>query len=233
MLLLQQIAAAVDEPLRFLGIKIINPEDFAELIIRFTFNIIIVYILVRRIYFPVARRKEYFFNYMLISVILFLMTYMLINVKDLSVGVALGLFALFGILRFRTAQIPIKEMTYLFLVIGLSVINALVTKKISYAEVLFINLIVLISAWFGERFWFSSKMSRKSITYEKIDLIKPERREELLADLRARTGLDITRVEIGKIDFLRDVVQIRIFYTHQENAPFMVEEDDDFGGNGE
>jgi hypothetical protein len=160
------------------------------------------------------------------------MTYMLINVKDLSVGVALGLFALFGILRFRTAQIPIKEMTYLFLVIGLSVINALVTKKISYAEILFINVIVLIAAWFGERFWFSSKMSRKSVTYEKIDLIRPEKREELLADLRERTGLDITRVEIGKIDFLRDVVQIRIFYSHHENAPF-VEEEDDFGGNGE
>ncbi len=224
--------AAVDEPVRFLGIKLINPEDFVELITRFTFNLIIVFILVRRIYFPVARRKEYFFNYMLISVILFLMTYMLINVKDLSVGVALGLFALFGILRFRTAQIPIKEMTYLFLVIGLSVINALVTKKISYAEILFINVIVLISAWFGERFWFSSKMSRKSVTYEKIDLIRPEKREELLADLRARTGLDITRVEIGKIDFLRDVVQIRIFYSHHENAPF-VEEEDDFGGNGE
>ncbi len=232
MLLLQQLLAAVDEPVRFLGIKLINPEDFFELIIRFTFNLLVVHILVRHIYFPVARRKEYFFNYMLISVILFLMTYMLINVKDLSVGVALGLFALFGILRFRTAQIPIKEMTYLFLVIGLSVINALVTKKISYAEIIFINIIVLIAAWYGERFWFSSRMSRKSITYEKIDLIRPGRREELLADLRKRTGLDITRIEIGKIDFLRDVVQIRIFYTHQENAPF-VEEDDDFNGNGD
>ncbi len=204
MLLLQQLLAAVDEPVRFLGIKLINPEDFFELIIRFTFNLLVVHILVRHIYFPVARRKEYFFNYMLISVILFLMTYMLINVKDLSVGVALGL----------------------------SVINALVTKKISYAEIIFINIIVLIAAWYGERFWFSSRMSRKSITYEKIDLIRPGRREELLADLRKRTGLDITRIEIGKIDFLRDVVQIRIFYTHQENAPF-VEEDDDFNGNGD
>ncbi len=231
-MILSQVLLTADEPLRFLGIKLINPEDFTELIIRFTFNLLVVYILVRRIYFPVARRKEYFFNYMLISVILFLMTYMLINVKDLSVGVALGLFALFGILRFRTAQIPIKEMTYLFLVIGLSVINALVTKKISYAEILFINVIVLVAAWYGEHFWFSSRMSRKSITYERIDLIKPERREELLADLRERTGLDITRVEIGKIDFLRDVAQIRIFYTHQENAPY-VEEDEETMDNGD
>ena len=229
MILLQILLAAADEPVRFLGIKLINPEDFFMLITRFTFNLLVVYILVRFIYFPVARRKEYYFNFMLIGVILFLMTYMLINVKDLSVGVALGLFALFGILRFRTAQIPIKEMTYLFLVIGLSVVNALVTKKISYAEIIFINVIVLVAAWYGEHFWFSSRLSRKTITYDRIELIKPEHREELLADLRSRTGLDITRLEIGKIDFLRDVVQIRIFYTHQENMPF-VEEEEDFNG---
>jgi len=225
MVLMQILQVAAEEPVRFLGIKLINPDDFFELIFRFSFNLLIIYILVRHIYFPIARRKEYYFNYMLIGVILFLMTYMLINVKDLSVGVALGLFALFGILRFRTAQIPIKEMTYLFLVIGLSVVNALVTKKISYAEIFFINLIVLAAAWYGERFWFSSRLSRKTITYDKIELIKPEHREELMADLKERTGLDITRIEIGKIDLLRDVAQIRIFYTHQENAPFVEEEE--------
>jgi len=226
MMLAQFIQAAVEEPVRFLGIKLINPEDFSELIVRFSFNLLVIFILVRKIYFPVSRRKEYYFSYMLVSVILFLMTYMLINVKDLSVGVALGLFALFGILRFRTAQIPIKEMTYLFLVIGLSVINALVTKKISYAEIFFVNIVVLLAAWYGERFWFKTKMNRKSITYEKIDLIKPEKREELYADLRERTGLNITRIEIGKIDFLRDTVQIRIFYSHEENLPFV--EDDEY-----
>ena len=231
--MLSTLLLLADDAVRLLGIKLINAHDFLELIIRFSFNILIVFILVRKIYFPVSRRKEYYFNYMLISVILFLMTYMLINVKDLSVGVALGLFALFGILRFRTAQIPIKEMTYLFLVIGLSVINALVTKKISYAEMLFINLIVLLAAWLGERFWISNRMSRKTVTYEKIELIKPENRQKLIADLRERTGLDITRVEIGKIDFLRDVAQIRIFYTHHEQFPYLEEEEDAITDNGD
>lgn len=231
--MLSTLLLLADDAVRLLGIKLINTHDFLELIIRFSFNILIVFILVRKIYFPVSRRKEYYFNYMLISVILFLMTYMLINVKDLSVGVALGLFALFGILRFRTAQIPIKEMTYLFLVIGLSVINALVTKKISYAEMLFINIIVLLAAWLGERFWISNRMSRKTVTYEKIELIKPENRQKLIADLRERTGLDITRVEIGKIDFLRDVAQIRIFYTHHEQFPYLEEEEDAITDNGD
>ncbi|MCD6202326.1 MAG: DUF4956 domain-containing protein [Bacteroidales bacterium] len=232
-MMLSTLLLLADDAVRLLGIKLINTHDFLELIIRFSFNILIVFILVRKIYFPVSRRKEYYFNYMLISVILFLMTYMLINVKDLSVGVALGLFALFGILRFRTAQIPIKEMTYLFLVIGLSVINALVTKKISYAEMLFINIIVLLAAWLGERFWISNRMSRKTVTYEKIELIKPENRQKLIADLRERTGLDITRVEIGKIDFLRDVAQIRIFYTHHEQFPYLEEEEDAITDNGD
>ncbi len=231
--MLSTLLLQTDEAVRLLGIKLINTHDFLELIIRFSFNVLIVYILVRKVYFPVSRRKEYYFNYMLISVILFLMTYMLINVKDLSVGVALGLFALFGILRFRTAQIPIKEMTYLFLVIGLSVINALVTKKISYAEMLFINLIVLVAAWLGERFWISNRMSRKTVTYEKIEMIKPENRQKLIADLRERTGLDITRVEIGKIDFLRDVAQIRIFYSHHEQFPYLEEEEDAVADNGD
>ncbi len=229
-MVLSQILLHIEEPLRFFGIKLINLNDFIELIIRFSFNLLIIFILVRKIYFPVSRRKEYYFNYMLISVILFLITYMLINVKDLSVGVALGLFALFGILRFRTAQIPIKEMTYLFLVIGLSVINALVTKKISYAEILFINLIVLLAAWMGEHFWLSARMNRKTITYEKIGMIKPENRQKLIKDLRERTGLNITRVEIGKIDFLRDVAQVRIYYTQTEKFPFIEDDEEDMNG---
>lgn len=234
-MVISQLLLQVEEPLRFLGIKLINLSDFTELIIRFSFNVLVVFILVRKIYFPVSRRKDYYFNFMLISVILFLMTYMLLSVKNLSVGVALGLFALFGILRFRTAQIPIKEMTYLFLVIGLSVINALVTKKISYAEILFINIVVLLAAWLGEHFWLSAGMSRKTVTYEKIEMIKPENRKKLIEDLRERTGLNITRVEIGKIDFLRDVAQIRIYYTQTEAFPYTEddEDEDDMSGNGD
>lgn len=106
-MILSTLLLQADDAVRLLGIKLINTHDFLELIIRFSYNTLIVFILVRKIYFPVSRRKEYYFNYMLISVILFLMIYTLINVKDLSVGVALGIFALFGILRFRMAHIRI------------------------------------------------------------------------------------------------------------------------------
>jgi len=117
------------ELLQIFGIKFINVSSFFELLVRFSFNSIVVLILVRFLYYPVARRKEYFFSYILISSIVFLVTYSLVSVADLSTGVAIGLFALFGILRFRTSQIPVKEMTYLFLVIGISVINAMQMVK--------------------------------------------------------------------------------------------------------
>ena len=133
------------------------------------------------------------------------------NVK-LQLGFALGLFAIFGIIRYRTDPIPIKEMTYLFLVIGVSVVNALANKKISHAELVFANLMIVFITFGMERIWLLKGESRKNVVYEKIELIVPERREELLADLKERTGIDILRVEIRRIDFLRDTANIRIFY---------------------
>ena len=211
--MITEILAQVAEPARFFGIKLMNTSDFSELVARFIFNTLVVFALVRYLYYPVAKRKEYFFTYMLVSTIVFLISFSLINVDRLTIGIALGLFALFGILRFRTRQIPIKEMTYLFLVIGISVINALVTKKTSYIELLFINTMVLLVAWIGEKYLMQSKENSKNVVYEKIELVKPENRDKLIKDLENRTGLDIYRIEIGRINFLRDTARIRIFYT--------------------
>ena len=136
---------------------------------------------------------------------------MLDDVK-LQLGFALGLFAIFGIIRYRTDPIPIKEMTYLFLVIGVSVVNALANKKISHAELLFANLVIVFVTYGMERLWLLKHESRKNIVYEKIDLILPEKKEELLADLQKRTGINILRFEIKRIDFLRDVANICIYY---------------------
>jgi hypothetical protein len=142
--------------------------------------------------------------------------FLLVNVK-LQVGFALGLFAIFGIIRYRTNSIPIKEMTYLFLVIGLSVINALASTKTTIADLIFTNLVILGITWGMERVWLLSRESSKTVIYEKIDLIKPERYEELLADLRERTGIKkITRVETGKIDFQRDICTLIIFFETPE-----------------
>src|SRR4030042_6971321 len=198
------------------GVNLINLSDFLELLVRFCFNLVVVIVLVRYIYYPIARRKDYLFTYILISSVIFALCFLLENVK-LQLGFALGLFAIFGIIRYRTSQIPIKEMTYLFLIIGVSVINALANKKISYTELVFANLVLIFVTLLLEKALLLKHELRKTIIYEKIDLIKPEKREELLKDLQERTGLKINRIEIGRIDFLRDIARIRIYYFESEN----------------
>jgi hypothetical protein len=146
------------------------------------------------------------------------MCFLLESVK-LEMGFALGLFAVFGIIRYRTDAIPIKEMTYLFIVIGMSVMNALINKKISVAELVFANLAILALTYGLEHVWLLRHESQKLVVYEKITLIQKGRRAELIADLEERTGIKINRVEIGKIDFLRDTVMVKIyFYEDQQDG---------------
>lgn len=192
-------------------IAIIDLEDFLELILRFAFNLAVIIFIVKFLYYKSSHRKDYFFTYILISSVIFLLCFLLENVK-LELGFALGLFAIFGIIRYRTRQIPIKEMTYLFLVIGISVINALANRKVSYAELIFTNLAIIFVTYSLERLLLLKHESRKEIEYEKIELIKPQRRAELIKDLEERTGIKINRVEIGKIDFLRDTAKVYIYY---------------------
>jgi hypothetical protein len=200
------------------SIELINTDHFFELVIRFMFNMGIVMLLVRWLYYGVTRRKDYLFTYILISMIVFLLCHMLDNVK-IELGFALGLFAIFGILRYRTDQIPIKEMTYLFLVIGISVLNALANKKISIAEQVFTNTIVVLIVYGMEKVWLLRHESAKIIVYEKIELIKAGRRDELIADLQERTGIaKINRVDIGRVDFLRDTCKLIIYYYESGNA---------------
>lgn len=193
------------------GVEIFETESFFNLIIRFCFNFISVTILARVLYYSVAKRKDYLFTYLLISSIVFLLCYMLGNVK-LQIGFALGLFAIFGILRYRTASIPIKEMTYLFIIIGLSVINALFNKKVSWIEVVFSNIIIILLTYLLEKVWLLKHESSRLILLEDIELIKPENYNKMLEELRKRTGLNIHRAEVGKIDFMRDMAQVVIFF---------------------
>lgn len=195
----------------FLGIELIDIEDFWELVIRFAFNTFFIVLISRFLYYNATRRKDYFFTYVLIASVVFMLSFLLSNVK-LELGFALGLFAIFGIIRYRTQQMPIKEMTYLFLVIGVSVINALANNKVSYAELFFANLALFFITLLLEKTWHLKHESRKDIDFEKIDLIKPINRALLIADIEERTGLKINRLEIGKIDFLRDTARIRIYY---------------------
>ncbi|MEC9209555.1 MAG: DUF4956 domain-containing protein [Bacteroidota bacterium] len=200
----------------FLGTPIFDSKDFWTLLVKTVFNLTIITIIVRYIYYPVTKNKDYLFTYFLISLTVFLLCVLLDSVK-LQLGFALGLFAIFGIIRYRTDPIAIKEMTYLFLVIGISVVNALANKKISHAEVIFANLLIVFVTYGMERIWLLKHEIRKNITYEKIELVVPEKREELIADLKARTGLNISRIEIRRIDFLKDIANIRIFY-YEDNS---------------
>jgi len=146
----------------------------------------------------------------------FLLCVLLDSVK-LQLGFALGLFAIFGIIRYRTDPIAIKEMTYLFLVIGVSVVNALSNKKISHAELVFANLLIVFVTYGMERLWLLKHETRKNIIYEKIELIVPERRAELIADLKERVGVDVIRVEVRRIDLLKDIANLRIFYYENDS----------------
>jgi hypothetical protein len=195
----------------FLNIELMNWEDFWDLVIRASFNMFMILILVRVLYYRITPRKEYLFTYILISVVVFFMIMLLENV-GVEIGFALGLFAIFGMLRYRTQQIPIREMTYLFLVIGVSVINSLANRRVSYSELLLTNAVIILATYLLEKVFLMKTETKKLIFYEKIDLIKPENRDEMIADLIERTGLPIHRVEIERIDYLRDTARINVFY---------------------
>lgn len=212
----------------FFEANLLNLGSLLHLIFRFTFNLIVALILVRVLYYQNNRRKDYLFTFLLISTIVFLLCILLENV-NLQLGFALGLFAIFGIIRYRTTQIPIKEMTYLFITIGVSVINALSGSYVSFIELFVTNLLV-IGVTFGlERIWLLKHESSKLVIYEKIELITPARYEEMLNDLRERTGLDIHRAVVGKINFLRDTAEVIIYYYNTEvsNVTVYDEGDDD------
>jgi hypothetical protein len=213
---MELLSILLTDGIEFLGTPIFDSEDFWKLITKTIFNLIIITTIIRYIYYPVTKNKDYLFTYFLISLTVFLLCVLLDSVK-LQLGFALGLFAIFGIIRYRTDPIPIKEMTYLFLVIGISVVNALANKKISHAELVFANLMIVFVTFGMERIWLLKHETRKNVTYEKIELIVPERREELLADLKARTGLNVVRVEVRRIDFLRDTANLRIFYYEDDS----------------
>ena len=204
------------ENLQILGQDLIHVGDFLELLSRFSLNFVVALILIRGIYYPLNKNREYLLTFFVFNVVIFFVCILLGSVK-LKIGFAFGLFAVFSILRYRTEQLPIKEMTFLFLSITVAVVNALVNDKVSLAELLFTNAIIVLTTLFIEKYWLKESFSSKVITYEKIELIKPENKVALVEDLENRTGLNIVNFEINKIDFLRDTAQIKIYYNSKES----------------
>ena len=184
-----------------------------EMLLRFCFLFVIVWFIVHFLYYRKTHRRDYFFTLILLSVSIFFLIYLLGSVK-VKIGFALGLFAIFGILRYRTETIPVREMTYMFSVICLSVINAL-ADTMSFAELAVPNLAIAGLIWLFEAFVLRANVATKLILYDRIELTTPERRKELLADLQKRTGLKITKVNIGSVDFLKDSAILKIEYENE------------------
>lgn len=197
-------------------------SDLFMSLINFLFNLIITIVLVRCVYYPRTHSKPYVFTFIAFSTIIyFVLTFL--NRIEIGIGVGFGLFAIFSILRYRTDPIPIREMTYLFVIAAIPVMNALGITGQYWLELLAANVAVLIIMYILEKEWGFHYEVSKQIIYEKIELILPERKQELLADLEARLGVKVKRVSIGKVDFLRDIASIKIHYDdpmpdHWENG---------------
>jgi|SRR5690606_16212999 hypothetical protein len=203
-------------------------DDMWELLFKFSIDLAVLFVLIRLIYYPIHRKKDYLFTYFVFNILIFFLCVLLNSVK-LSIGFAFGLFAIFGVLRYRTEQISIKDMTYLFAVITIAVINSLASKKISIAELLFTDFMILVVTYTLEHLWLTRHEAMREMIYDRPELLKPENREALFSDLHARMGVRISRVEVGRIDLLRDTVRMRVFYyeDEQDHSSFMEGTSDD------
>ncbi len=186
-------------------LKQLPPKFF----LRLGINFFSVLILIRFIYFPIYRSRENVFTFSIFNIIIFLITYLL-NKVDMSIGAAFGLFAVFSMLRYRTEDISIKDMTYMFLAIALGLINAL--TKGGWDELVLLNLIIILSTYFLESGLLMKKEASKIVVYENIELIRPEKRAELITDIEKRMGLKVNHISIGTVDFLRDSALVHVFY---------------------
>ena len=181
------------------------------MLIKLIINVIFLTGIIRFIYYKYSKKKEYLFTFYLIGTVVFFLCFTL-KKYELDLGMALGLFAIFGILRYRTTPIDVKEMTYLFVVIGISVMNALSNKKMSYVEILSANSIILLVVYFFERFYNQNMVLKKDIIYETIENIHPDNHIKLKEDIQKRLGVQIVKLEIGDINFLRDTAEITVYY---------------------
>ena len=196
--------------LTFMGIEVFDPTHFWMLLLRFAFNLLVCWVIIQFFYYKKSRRKDYYFTFMLFGVTIFLLLFLLQSIP-MQIGFALGLFAIFGMIRYRTETVQIREMTYLFVIIGISVVNGL-AMEIPYISIIAANLLFIVIIWLLESNKFLKHTSTKIVLYEKIALIKAEKYDEMIADLKERTGLDITKAEVGHIDFLRDVAYLKVYY---------------------
>ena len=186
-------------------------HELLNLIIRFGFNLSVAFIIIKLIYQRDHNNNDFVFTYFMFNSLIFFFASILGSIT-INMGFAFGLFAVFAILRYRTDPIPIKEMTYLFIVITIGVINALSGDEVSIGALLFTNTALVGLTYFLEKYWQNNLLASMNIDYEKIENVKPENHEALLADLKERTGLNIQDFQFYRMNFLRDTARIKIYY---------------------
>ena len=196
--------------MEFLDIPLFD-DDFYKMILRFFINLFFLTAIVKYIYHKNNENKDYFFTFYAIGIVVFFLCFTL-KKYELDLGMALGLFAIFGILRYRTVPLDVKEMTYLFVIIGVSVMNALSNKKMSYIEIITANSAIVFGLYWLELYWSTNFLISKKIVYETIENIHPSNHEKLKKDLEERLGIEIYDFEIGDVNFLRDTAQITLRY---------------------
>jgi magnesium-transporting ATPase (P-type) len=200
------------EDTELLGLDLFNADDFWQFILRFIINSFWIFIVAYFLYYRNRGKKEFLFTYLLISAVVFEIC-ILLDVVSLQLGFALGLFAVFGIIRYRTNPIPPREMTYLFMIIGISVKNALANDKISYIELIVADLLIISLAFIAERFLIRKKFIKKELIYNRLDLIQPENYNELLEDVSNILGFEVNKVKIGRIDMIKTQVRIYAYFS--------------------
>jgi hypothetical protein len=195
-------------------------NDFLMMFVRLLINMVVTWFIIDRLYYKKSRRRDFYFTFMLISIaIFFIVFFMIFVLEDMkgktSMGVGIGLFGIFSIMRYRTDTMPVREMTYLFVIIALALVNS-VSVNVPLFEIILTNIVMIIAVWICEMRLKSHPS--KLIQYDRIELITPERRQELIADLEARLGVKVERVEVGSIDFLRDMAMLRVSYQGETNS---------------
>lgn len=186
-------------------------SEFANFLVSFGFNFLVALVVVRFIYYPSTHNKRYVFTFLAFNTVIYFVLSFMTSI-EIGIGVGFGLFAIFSILRYRTDPIPIREMTYLFIIAALPVMNSASSNSENWPQLVIANIVILAIMLVLEKEWGFHYEASKRIVYEKIELIRPDRRAELVADLELRTGLKIKRLTIGKVDFLRDIVNIKVYF---------------------
>lgn len=190
-------------------------DSFPLMIVRFIILILVTWAIVHKLYYRKSHRRDFYFSFMLMSVAIFFLVYfMIFELEDLktktSIGIGIGLFGIFSIMRYRTDAMPVREMTYMFIIIALSVINA-IANNVSLVELLLTNTLIFFIIWICE--CRLKQATFKLVQYDRIDLITPDKHNEMKADLTERLGIDVLHVEVGSVDFIRDMAMLKVYYS--------------------